>query len=155
MLRVEAQAHSVRSFAQALVQALNGFVAAELTTLSVCDLASDQREVLGLPGARLGSGEVDGFERHLFEHPPPIHHDLQRRVPEYAIAVPLFSDRRARVSIVLERRGRDFDERDRERLELLRPHLAFLYRHAARPPARRRKRRRALRRCHPASMRQA
>lgn len=130
LARVEAQAYSVRSFAQAVVQALNSFVAAELTTLSVCDLASDQREVLGLPSVRLESDEVEGFERHFFEHSPPRHHDLQRRVPEYAIAVPLLSDRRTLVSIVLKRRGRDFDERDRERLELLRPHLAFLYRHA-------------------------
>lgn len=111
LARIEAQADSVRGFARAVAQALNGLVAAELTTLSVRELGTGQREVLGLPGA--------------------LHGDDERRIGlEYAIAVPLFSDRRTRVSIVLNRRGRDFDERDRERLELLRPHLAFLYRHA-------------------------
>lgn len=34
------------------------------------------------------------------------------------------------VACELKRRGLDFSERDRERLELLRPHLAFLYRQA-------------------------
>lgn len=39
------------------------------------------------------------------------------------------------VGVVFNRRGRDFNERDRERLELLRPHLAFLYRHACQAAA--------------------
>ncbi|UUZ75276.1 hypothetical protein LP414_25905 [Polaromonas sp. P1(28)-13] len=39
--------------------------------------------------------------------------------------MPLFMDGRTLVSIVLNRRGIDFSERDRERLDLLRPHLAF------------------------------
>ncbi len=39
------------------------------------------------------------------------------------------------VGMVFNRRGRDFNERDRERLELLRPHLAFLYRHACQAAA--------------------
>ena len=34
------------------------------------------------------------------------------------------------MSVVLKRRCLDFDERDRERLELLRPHLAFLHQQA-------------------------
>lgn len=54
-----------------------------------------------------------------------------------ALAVPLFNDGRTVVSLVLERRGPAFSRRDRERLALLRPHLAFLYRQACsgRPPA--------------------
>jgi DNA-binding CsgD family transcriptional regulator len=44
--------------------------------------------------------------------------------------LPLFRDRLTRVSVVLNRRSLDFDERDRQRLELLRPHLAFMYHHA-------------------------
>lgn len=115
--RIEAQAGSVSSFAEALGPALNGFVACELTMLSLCDRVTGQSEAVGLqgdPGQRIG--------------------------PQYAIAAPLVSDRRTQVSIVLNRRGLDFDERDRERLELLRPHLAFLYRHAChadapQPPA--------------------
>jgi DNA-binding CsgD family transcriptional regulator len=39
-------------------------------------------------------------------------------------------DGRTRASIVLERRGSGFSGRDSECMEILRPHLAFLYRHA-------------------------
>jgi len=51
---------------------------------------------------------------------------------ERAVAVPLFSDGHTLVRIVLNRRAVDFGARDCERLELLRPHLAFLYREACR-----------------------
>lgn len=43
---------------------------------------------------------------------------------------PSFANALMLVSVVLKRRCLDFDERDRERLDLLCPHLAFLYRHA-------------------------
>lgn len=158
LVRIEAQAGDVDSFARAVVLALNGYVASELTTLSVCDLFTGHRQVVGLPGVRLGADEIECFDRHFFEHPLVRHHgidgglltrrisdlvsrhdfqrsalygDYYRRIGlEHAIAVPLFRDHRTLVSVVLNRRGLDFDERDRERLELLRPHLAFLYRHA-------------------------
>ena len=164
--RIEAQAENVDSFARALVLALNDYVASELTTLSVCDLLTGHRQVVGLPGVRLGANEIDCFNRHFFEHPLVRHHGIEgalltRRISdlvsrhafqrsalysdyyqriglEYAIAVPLLRDQRTRVSVVLNRRGLDFDERERERLELLRPHFAFLYRLACRsatPPA--------------------
>ncbi|MDB5742240.1 MAG: response regulator receiver protein [Polaromonas sp.] len=113
LVRIEARTDSVQGFGQALVEALSGFVASELTTLSVCDLRTGRRQLAGLPGA--------------------LSPDARRRAGlGHAIAVPLFSDRRTQVSVVLNRCGLDFDERDRERLELLRPHLAFLYRHACR-----------------------
>jgi DNA-binding CsgD family transcriptional regulator len=43
---------------------------------------------------------------------------------------PSFANALMQVSVALKRRCLDCDERDRERLDLLRPHLAFLYRHA-------------------------
>lgn len=49
---------------------------------------------------------------------------------QHVMAAPLYADGRTLVSIVLNRRSLDFSERDRERLELLRPHLGFLYRQA-------------------------
>ncbi|WP_366806993.1 LuxR C-terminal-related transcriptional regulator [Polaromonas sp.] len=101
LARVEAQADSCDGFAHAVVQALSDFLGSELTTLSVCDLKAAQHQAVGSRGGL-----------------------------QYAIAVPLFRDRLTRVSIVLNRRGLDFDERDLERLELLRPHLAFIYLHA-------------------------
>ena len=106
LARVEAQADSCDSFAHAVMQALSGFVACELTTLSVCVLTADQGQAVGVPGGL-----------------------------QYAMELPLFRDRLTRVSIVLNRRCLDFDERDRERLELLRPHLAFMYLHARKADA--------------------
>ena len=108
--RVESQADDVDAFARAAVVALNGYVASELTTLSVCDLRT-------------------GHRRHFFERP------LVRMGLEHAIAMPLYLDANTLVSIVLNRSKLDFGERDRERLELLRPHLAFLYCHAHRATA--------------------
>ena len=164
--RVEPQTGDEGSFARAVVLALHDYVAAELTTLSVCDLVTGHRRVVGLPGVRLGADEIACFDRHFFEHPLVRHHGLEgglltRRISdlvsrhdfqrsalygdyyrrlglEYAIAVPLLSDHRTLVSVVLNRRGLDFDERDRERLDVLRPHLAFLYGQARRtiaPPS--------------------
>lgn len=160
LAQVEPQAADEGSFARAVVLALHDYVAAELTTLSVCDLETGHRRVVGLPGVRLGADEIACFDRHFFEHPLVRHHGLEgglltRRISDlvsrhdfqrsalygdyyrrlglkYAIAVPLYSDRRTLVSVVLNRRGLDFDERDRERLDVLRPHLAFLYGQARR-----------------------
>lgn len=149
LAQVEPQAGDEGSFARAVVLALHDFVAAELTTLSVCDLVTGHHRVVGLPGVRPGADEIACFDQHFFEHPLVRHHGLDgglltRRISDLvsrhdfqrsAIAVPLFSDQRTLVSVVLNRRGRDFDERDRERLDLLRPHLAFLYRLARRATA--------------------
>jgi DNA-binding CsgD family transcriptional regulator len=120
LAQVEAQADDVRSFAQAVVVALNEFVACERVTLSVCDLNTGQRQEVGLPDVQPRA--PDG--KHC-----------QRIGLKYAMAVPLFRGNRTLVSVVLERRCLDFDERDRERLELLRPHLAFLYQHACKAAA--------------------
>ena len=163
LAQVEPQAGNEASFARAVVLALHDYVAAELTTLSVCDLVTGHRRVVGLPGVRLGADEIACFDRHFFEHPLVRLNDLEgggltRRISdlvnrhdfqqsalygdyyrrlglEYTIAMPLLSDHRTLVSVVLNRRGPDFDERDRERLDLLRPHLAFLYRLACRTTA--------------------
>lgn len=115
LARVEARAENVNSFACALVPELGDYVASELTTLLVCDLFTGHCQVVGQPE----------FQRSSF------HDNNHRRIRlEHAIAMPLFSDQRTLVSVVLNRRGLDFSERDRERLELVRPHLSFLYRHA-------------------------
>jgi DNA-binding CsgD family transcriptional regulator len=157
---IEAQADDVEGFARAAVVALNSYVASELTTLSVCDLRTGHRQVVGLPGVCLGAEDIACFDRHFFEHPlvrlhglhggrsaqrmsdavgrvdfqrSALYADYYRRIGlEHAIAVPLYQDKDTLVSIVLNRHRLDFSERDRERLELLRPHLAFLYGHACR-----------------------
>jgi len=158
LARLEAESGSLECFARASVDAVGEFVASEITTLSVCDLATGHREVVGLPARALAPSDIECFDRHFFEHPLVRYHafqqgrfthrisdslsrqdfrrtalyaDYYRRVGlEHAMAVPLYVDGRTLVSIVLNRRGLDFSQRDRERLELLRPHLGFLYRKA-------------------------
>ncbi len=129
LARIESQADDVDSFARAAVLALNGYVASELTTLSVCDLFSGHRKVVGLPGVRLGADEIDCFDRHFFEHPLVRHHGIEgglltRRISDL---VSRHDFQRSALYGDYYRRGLDFGERDRERLELVRPHLAFLY----------------------------
>ena len=79
-------------------------MAAERTTLSVCDLCTGHRQVLGLPGVHLGTNERACFEWHFFEPSLVRRHDLQRSAPqgnddqriglEYALAMLLFRDLR-------------------------------------------------------------
>jgi DNA-binding CsgD family transcriptional regulator len=158
LARLEAESGSPESFAGASVEAVDEFVASEITTLSVCNVVTGHRDVVGLPGRALAPADIECFDRYFFQHPLVRYHafdggrtthrisdslsreefrrtalyaDYYRRVGlEHAMAVPLHVDGRTLVSIVLNRRGLDFSERDRERLELLRPHLGFLYRQA-------------------------
>src|SRR5206468_7148585 len=61
----------------------------------------------------------------------PLYADYYRKVGlDHALALPLHVDRRLLVSFVFNRIGRDFCDRERELLELVRPHLATLYRQA-------------------------
>jgi DNA-binding CsgD family transcriptional regulator len=163
LARLESATSSTSRFAREAVDAVAAFVASELTTLSVCDLVTGHRSVVGGPGAALSGRDIAAFDRHFFEHPLVRHHGVEggattwriadalprrsfldspiyaeyyRRVGlDQAVAVPLWMDGRTLVSLVLNRRGVPFSERDRERLELLRPHLAFLYRVACRAAA--------------------
>jgi len=52
---------------------------------------------------------------------------LRRIGIDHALALPLFVDDRVLVSFVLNRKGRDFSDRDCELLDVLRAHLAQLY----------------------------
>lgn len=158
LARVEAHAENEKCFAHAVVSELGDYVASELTLLLVCDLHTRQGQVVALHGLRLSADQLECFGRHLSEYPlaydpgkkgdaqthrnvelvirhafpgKALHGDFCRRIRrEYMIALPLFSDRRALVHVALNRCGFDFSERDCQRLELVRPHLAFLYHHA-------------------------
>lgn len=153
--QLEAAAVEPLRFARETVHAVSSFVASELTTLSVCDLVTGHRRVVGQPSPALSAADIESFDRHFFEHPLVRRHgieggtatwrisdslplqrfrstalyaDYYRQVGlDRAVAVPLWMDGRTLVSLVLNRRGSDFSERDCARLELLRPHLAFLY----------------------------
>ena len=156
---VAESAHDFASYAEAGVRLLPTLVASEMTTLSVCDLASGRRDVVGCPAARLGAADRACFDRFFFAHPLVRYHAVARgpgthrisdSIPftrfregalygeyyrrigiDHAIAVPLLVDDRTLVSFVLNRRKRDFSDRDRDVLDLARTTLAALHRQFA------------------------
>ena len=143
-------------FARRGVECLPDLIGAELTTLSTCDLDSEHRTVVSDQPGAISRREIDVFDHYFHVHPLVCEHgrnpaaatkrieDLLpdgvfRRTPlfnEYyrkigighAMAVPIHVDRRFLVSFVLNRSGTPFSERDRELAEVVRPHLANLYR---------------------------
>ena len=151
---VSSQGCSTTELARAGVVSLPRLVASEITTLSVCDLASGKRTVISNLVGAISNEDLASFDRHFHEHPLVTYHAshpngpsrkisdlLSKRVfqrtaiyNEYyrrigihsAIAVPLYVDNTLLVSFVLNRVKSDFSER--ELLDLLRAPLAALYR---------------------------
>ena len=143
------------SFAKLGVERLPALVASEFTTLSICHLASGKREVFGLPAGALSALDRAAFDRHFHEHPlvrfhayqggrvpqritdsvpfeqfrrTALYNDYYRRIRiDHAIALPIYVRDGLLVSFVLNRTRRDFTERERALLEVLRPHLAKIY----------------------------
>ncbi|MDM0045909.1 helix-turn-helix transcriptional regulator [Variovorax dokdonensis] len=116
--QLESACADLPTFVQAVMQALSDFVPCEWAAVSVCSLGKVQRALACLPDLRNEVRVPDAGPRG--------------GGVDRSVAVPLFAGQRTVVSVVLTRRGADFGPRDRERLELLRPHLAFLYGRAAR-----------------------
>jgi DNA-binding CsgD family transcriptional regulator len=143
-------------FARRGVGRLPRLVSSELTTLSVCNLESGHRSVVSdRPGA-ISRREIEAFDRYFFDHPlvrehgrnpravtrriadllpehdfrrTPLYNDYYRVIGiDHAMAVPIHVDGHVLVSFVLNRIGRGFSDRDRARLEVIRPHLGNLYR---------------------------
>lgn len=145
-----------RSFATVGVERLPVLVASEFTTLSVCNLRSGRRDVYGLPTGALSAEDRAAFDRHFKEHPLVRFHgydggtvtqrisdclsfaqfrrgalfdEYYRRIGiDHAVALPVFVRDGLLVSFVLNRSRRDFSDRERALLDLLRPQLARLYR---------------------------
>jgi DNA-binding NarL/FixJ family response regulator len=144
------------TFARLGVERLPSLVASEFTTLSVCDLVSGRRDVYGMPGASLSADARAAFDRHFKQHPlvrfhgydggratqritdclPParfresaLYNDYYRRIRiDHAMALSILVRDGLLVSFVLNRSRRDFSDRERALLDVLRPHLARLYR---------------------------
>jgi DNA-binding CsgD family transcriptional regulator len=151
-------ADDVAAFARSGVELLPELVASELTTLSICDLASGRRAVVSTPGCRIDALDRAAFDRHFREHPlvrfhgydggrvawrisdsvpfarfrnTALYDEYYRRVGlDHALALPLYVDARWLVSFVFNRKGRDFSERDRAMLDLACGALGALYRRA-------------------------
>ena len=143
------------AFARLGVERLPKLVASEFTTLSICHLVSGKREVFGLPAGALSAEDRAAFDRHFHEHPlvrfhayqagrvpqrisdsvpfeqfrrSALYNDYYRRIRiDHAIALPIFVRDGLLVSFVLNRTRRDFTDRERALLDVLRPHLARIY----------------------------
>ena len=142
-------------FARRGVQCLPRLVSSELTTLSVCNLDSGHRRVVcDQPGA-ISRRELEVFDRYFYDHPlvrehgrnptavtrriedllpggaferTPLFNDYYRAIRiDHVMAVPIHVDRHVLVSFVVNRSKRGFSDRDRERVEVIRPHLGHLY----------------------------
>jgi len=150
---------SAERFARNGVRVLSGLVASELTTLSLCDLASGRRIVYGVPPGAIGADECAAFDRHFHEHPlvryhayergpcahrisdslptarfreTAIYNDYYRRVGlRHAMALPLRVDEGQLVSFVFNRAGADFTARELALVESLRRPLAAMFVRAA------------------------
>ena len=146
----------LRSYATLGVRGLPGLAASEFTTLSVCDLESGRRDVYGLAPGALSAEDRAAFDRHFKTHPLVRFHGYEggritqrisdclpfgqfrrgalfneyyRRIGiQHAIALPVLVHDGLLVSFVLNRSRRDFSDRERMLLDLLRPPLARLYR---------------------------
>ena len=140
------------------VAELPRLVASDLTTLSVCDLATGRRRVFGNPGETLSPEDIAAFDRHFFDHPlvcfhrahpdggthrisdsvarrdfreSALYNEYYRRIGiEHVVAMPLHVDGTTLVSFVLNRAGRDFGDDEIALLDRLRGWLAAMYRNA-------------------------
>jgi len=143
-------------FARRGVALLPRLVASEITTLSVCDLATGRRRVVSNPGNAIPADALGAFDRHFFSHPRVHYHSTHhhggvhritgslsasafRATPlfadrymkvglDHSLALPLYVDGTLLISFVFNRMDRDFDDRERDLLERMRPQLANLFR---------------------------
>lgn len=139
-----------------LLTGIPRLVASELTTLSFCDLAHGRRTVISNPSRALGPEEIGCFDRFFATHPlvryhathraggtwrisdslsgeaflaSSLYNEYYRRIGlDCATAMPVVNTEGMLVSFVLNRRGRDFSERDIRLLDLLREPVAKLLR---------------------------
>jgi DNA-binding CsgD family transcriptional regulator len=142
-----------------VVERLPRLVDSELTTLSVCDLRLGTRRVVSYPREAIAAGDEACFNRLIHAHPLVRYHsthaeggarrisdcvdaarfrrhelysDYYRRIGiDHVVAVPVVASPGLVMSYVLNRRGRDFDERECALLDAMRPALANLYRLAS------------------------
>jgi DNA-binding CsgD family transcriptional regulator len=143
-------------FARSGVGCLPALIGSELTTLSTCDCDSGHRAVVSDQPGAISPRDGDVFDHYFHTHPlvrdhgrnpaavtkriddvqpdgafrnTPLFNEYYRRIGiDHVMAVPLHVDGRFLVSFVLNRSGTAFGARDRDLAEVIRPHLANLYR---------------------------
>ena len=140
------------------IEGLPRLVASEVTTLSICDLAAGTRKVVSFPGDVIAAEHRASFDRLIREHPLVRFHSstpnggarrisdcmsdaafrrqavfgeyYQRLGIDRVIAVPVVAGPGHVMSYVLNRKGLDFSDGERDLLDAMRPALANLYRFA-------------------------
>jgi DNA-binding CsgD family transcriptional regulator len=145
------------SFAEQGVRSLPQLVPSEITTLSVCDLSNNTRSVIAAPEGAISAADKACFDRFFNVHPlvrfhsthpgggaarisdlpdargfpeSALYNEYYRRIGiDHVVALPLLVDQGFLVSFVLNRHRRDFSERERAFLNLVREPLSSLYRH--------------------------
>jgi DNA-binding CsgD family transcriptional regulator len=143
-------------FARRGAALLPQLVASEVTTLSICDLASGRRRIVSHPHHAFSGNDLSAFNRHVSARPlvrfrstrhdggahrisrspasarvkaTPLYADYSLRVGlNHSLALPLYVDANILVSFVFNRRQRNFTEGERDLLERIRPVLADLFR---------------------------
>jgi DNA-binding CsgD family transcriptional regulator len=148
-----------QALVRTVVERLPRLVDSELTTLSICDLQSGTRRVISYPRDAIAAGDQACFNRLIHTHPLVRYHsthadggaqrisdctdwgrfrrqelygDYYRRIGiDHVVAVPVVASSGLVMSYVLNRRGRDFDDRECALLDAMRPALANLYRFAS------------------------
>lgn len=146
----------VRRFLANATAGVARLVASDLTTLSVCDLRAGKRYVFASPVDAISRADRERFDRYIYEHPLVRFHSqhpeggsrkISDSVPlgafrdtglyseyyrpigiNYVMAVPMVAQQQTVISLVLNRSSSDFDEHDRQILDLVRPGMAHLYR---------------------------
>ena len=139
-----------------LLTGIPRLVPSELTTLSFCDLVLGRRTVISNPSRAIGPEAIRCFDRFFSTHPlvryhathpgggtwrisdslssqsfraSPLYNEYYRRIGlDSATAMPVMNTDGFLVSFVLNRKGHDFSERDRQVLDLLREPVAKLLR---------------------------
>jgi len=158
MVRTLSEACGSRlEFAQHGVAALSKIVFADLTHLSLCDLDTRHRSVVSNRPGSIGQREIEVFDHYFDVHPlvrahgrnecattqrisdlvprqdfrrSPVYNEYYRVIRiEHAMSCPFHVEGRYLAGFVLNRSGRrGFSSRDRDLLELVRPHLSNMYR---------------------------
>ena len=142
-------------FARCGVEVLPRLAASEIATLSMCDLASGHRHLIGRPACAVGAAARAAFDCHFGKHLLLRHHEVERgahvhriagSLPfadfratglydeyyraigvDHAVALPLRMDDDWMVSFVFNRHGHDFSERELACLEQVRTGAARLF----------------------------